>query len=187
MKTRNRKELRPLTTSERREIEEYFGANAGFFHYTALLFLDKSEDAEDVIQESLFHVMRHVELFLSLDTARRNMYVARTIYNLCVDAYRKDNRMEVLSISDEALLRIPAPRNEIPGCDTHLTLLELAARLSEREWFVLQQLYLEGASKESVAEILKCSPDSIRSIASRARASARRIINPDKQGGEGNG
>lgn len=187
MKTEKDKSQRLLTDPERREMDEYFDANSGYFQYIALLFLTSPDDAEDVIQESFLHAMRHIDKFLLLDTKRRNVYIARTIYNLCVDDYRRKKQVEIIPLSADVLEGIQSQKELVPGSDTHLALLDLGARMQEREWYVLQQLYLEGASKESVAKALGCTTGSIRSIASRARASARKLLKPKKKEGDQNG
>lgn len=184
MKTEKDKYKRLLTDRERREFEKYFDANFGFFQYIAFLFLTNPDDAEDVIQESFLHAMQNIEKFLLLDTKRRNAYIARTIYNLCVDDYRHKKHVEIIPLNDDMLEGIQSHNELVPGSDTHLALLDLGARLQEREWYVLQQLYIEGATKESVAKALGCTPDSIRSIASRARASARKLLRPKKKEGD---
>ncbi len=173
-----------LTDSERRELEKYFDTNSGFFLYIAFLFLTDMDDAQDVIQESFLHAMKNIEKFLLLDTKRRNAYIARTIYNLCVDDYRHKKHIELIPLNDDMLKVIQSHNELVPGSDTHLALLDLGTRLQEREWYVLQQLYIEGATKESVAKALGCTPDSIRSIASRARASARKLLRPKKKEGD---
>ena len=187
MKTEKDKSQRLLRDPERREMDEYFDANSGYFQYIALLFLTNPDDAEDVIQESFLHAMRHIDKFLLLDTKRRNVYIARTIYNLCVDYYRRKKQVEIIPLSADVLDGIQSHKELVPGSDTHLALLDLGSRMQEREWYVLQQLYLEGASKESVAKALGCTPGSIRSIASRARASARKLLTPKKKEGDQNG
>lgn len=187
MNTKKDKSKRPLTECERQEIDEYFNSNSGYFQYVALLFLANPEDAEDVIQESFLHAIRHVEKFLLLDTKRRNVYIARTIYNLCVDNYRHKKQIEIIPLSEDMLDGLHSQKELVPGSDTHLALLDLGAQLNEREWYVLQELYIEGTSKESVANALGCTPESIRSIASRARASARKILKTQKKEEDQNG
>lgn len=181
MNAKKDKSKRPLADRERLEIDEYFTANSGYFQYIALLFLSNPEDAEDVIQESLLHAMRNIEKFLPLDTKRRNVYIARTIYNLSVDNYRRKKLIDIIPFTEDIQEGNHSQRELVPGSDTHLALLDLGSRLQERDWYVLQQLYIEGTSKESVAKALGCSPESIRSIASRARAAARKILKPKKK------
>ncbi len=166
----------PLTESERQELGKYVAANSEYFRYIALLCLTNSDDAEDVIQESLLRAMRHAGSFLLLDSRRRNAYIAKTIFNLCVDNYRHKQRVQLVPLEEELLEPAPAQFESVPGSDAHLSLLALGAGLRRREWYVLQQLYLEGASGIRVAKTLGCTPGSIRSMASRARASARRIV-----------
>ena len=181
MRQKNSKPLRPLTEEERKEIVDYFEANAGYLHYLARLFISMPEDEEDVIQDCILHVIDHIDTFLSLNAKSKNAYAARIIHNSCIDDFRRQTRVE------QILENRPSSPDAIPGSDTHLALLDLAANMPEKEWYVLQQLYLEGASKESVAAALHCSPQSVRSLACKARASARKILNIRKGGRNENG
>lgn len=187
MGQKNSKPVRPLTAEECKEIVDYFEANAGYLHYLAQLFVSRLEDEEDVIQDCILHMIDHIDTFHSLNAKRKNAYVARIIHNLCVDEFRRQKRVELTPLDDQILDNRSSSLEAVPGSDTHLALLDLAANLPEKEWYVLQQLYLDGASKESVAEALHCSPNSIRSIASKARASARKILNIRKGGRNENG
>ena len=187
MRQKNSKPLRPLTEEERKEIVDYFEANAGYLHYLARLFISRPEDEEDVIQNCLLHVIDHIDTFLSLNAKRKNAYAARIIHNLCIDDFRRQKRVELTPLDDQMLEIRPSSPEAVPGSDTHLALLDLAANMPEKEWYVLQQLYLEGASKESVAAALHCSPQSVRSLACKARASARKILNIRKGGRNENG
>lgn len=187
MNTKKNKTKRRLTNSERQIVDEYFNANSGYMQYVALLFLTNPDDVEDIIQESLLHIIRHIDRFLLLDAKRRNVYIARTIYNLSVDNYRRKKLIEIIPLTEDLQEGTQSQRELVPGSDTHLALLDLGARLQEREWYVLQQLYIEGTPKENVAKTLGCSTESVRSIASRARASARAILYPKKKEKDQNG
>lgn len=59
------KPSRPLTAAERDALVQYFEANSAYLHYAARLFLMRPEDEEDLIQDCLLQIIRHIDTFLS--------------------------------------------------------------------------------------------------------------------------
>lgn len=61
---------------------------------------------------------------------------------------------------------------------------QLRSDLSQREWLALEGKYILGYSHEELSELLGVSKENMRSIVSRARKRARRILEAFEEEGE---
>ena len=171
-----KKPPKPLNETQRSEIDAFFSKHSRYLFYIARLLTASASDEEDLIQESLLRVMMNAELFLSLPEAKQKAYITKAMIHLFVDDFRQSQKLPETQCSDKLRQQLCAMNRMVPGSDTHLEILDLATKLPERDWYLLQQLYLEGASCEDIADKLGCSTESIRSMASRARIAAKKVL-----------
>lgn len=170
---------RPLTIEERHELRIFFADNTNFFHYIYSLFsLDKDYE-DDIIQECQFRIICNIDTFLSLDDDHRKKYVVPIIQNLCIDAARRKNKLKIVPLNDDTItIEEPA------FSDTHLLINLLASKLSDKDWYLLKGIYLDGVPDEELAEHMNCGINSLRMLASRARKRAQKILNSSIKGGD---
>ena len=166
----------PLSPDQQCELDTYLRENARFLYSTAQLFLSNHEDIEDIIQDSLLVAMKHADIFFTFSKKRKNAFFARSICFLSIDLLRRKNRIQMTLLTPEVTDNLPSHTEEPPGSEAHLSVLALGMKLPERDWEILRKLYIEGRPIEEVAMDLGCSTDSVRCLASRARAAARKVL-----------
>ena len=137
------------------------GTFAAFYasHYDwaaslAFVLTDGGADAHDIAQDSLLQVR------LRYDRVRDPVPYLRTcIVNACRSQHRRAATAERLK---EAVAT--------PGVEysVHRELLDVVAKLSERQRIVVTLRYYEGLPDEDIAAVLNCRRSTVRSLAARA-------------------
>lgn len=131
--------------------------------------------AEDLAQEVLIRAHARWNTIGCLD--RPELYVRKMVLN------------EFLSWRRRAWRLIPADQNDLVGGTApdhatgyaeHATMLAEIAKLPRRQRAVLVLRYYEDRSDAEIAELLGCAPGSVRAYASRALATLRVGLQPDR-------
>ena len=162
---------RPLTDNERQIVQTFFKENSGYFHFIYMLFCSDTSTEAEIIQECFLRIMNNIDTFLSMTPQKRKAYAIPIIEHLCIDKMRRENRVSFIPISEDIEVE-----NSFLGSETHLSIMFLSKKLPERDWYILKSIYIDGLSKEELAQKLNCSIDSLRMLASRARKAARSIL-----------
>lgn len=165
------KHPRPLNKNQQQIVHDFFDDNAAFLHFVYSLFCTDKTDESDIIQECLIRIMNNIDTFVSMPTQKRKAYTIPIIEHLCIDRSRREKRITIVPISEE----IECDNVKIDS-EEHLSILLLSRKLPERDWYILKSLYLDGISKEELAQTLHCNGDSLRMMMSRARKTARAIL-----------
>jgi RNA polymerase sigma-70 factor (sigma-E family) len=127
------------------------------------------ESAEDVVQEVLIRVHRHWDKISALD--RPELYVRKMIVNEYASSRRKLWRLVPSGRGTEFDARV-VPDHASDHAEREALLAELA-KLPRRQRTVLVLRYYEAISDGEIAQILGCSPGTVRGYASRALATLR--------------
>ena len=118
-------------------------------------------DSEDIVQDTLFSVMkRGAENLSSLSEEKLKAYIIRVTINKCNDFHRKRSRRKVVSLEDIEPVFTPEEQN----------VLDEVNRLPEKYRNVIYLHYYEGYQVNEIAEILGVKPSTISSQLNRARA-----------------
>jgi RNA polymerase sigma-70 factor (sigma-E family) len=154
-----------------REYVEFVEASSTTLRRTAYLVCGDWHRADDVVQDALY------KLYLSWAKVDRRgnplAYARRIVVNAALDIGRRPWRREVPTD------QLPERARNDDAADAHAerdevlsALLELAPR--QRACVVLR--YYEDLSIEQAAEILDCSPGTVKSQASRGLETLRHTI-----------
>ena len=141
------------------------------------------EDAEDLVQETLSKLVRHLEEMERVD--KLAPWLIKVLYRDFVDAYRKSRRSPLdgedtwrgdLSLldtlisdhrgDDDAFKRLILQRDLVKALET------LPAE--QRDVVILHDV--EGYTAEEVGEILEISPGTVKSRLHRSRARLKKIL-----------
>ena len=125
--------------------------------------------AEDVVQEVLIRANARWQLIGSL--ARPEAYVRKMIVNEYLASRRRSWRM-VLSGAGSDIEGPPTPDPAADYAEREAMLAELG-KLPRRQRAVVVLRYYEGLSFQEIAEVLGCTPGTVRGHASRALAALR--------------
>jgi RNA polymerase sigma-70 factor (ECF subfamily) len=159
-----------------REIIERYSPR---IHSIAYQMVGNSEDAQDIAQEVCLRLYSSLDKFDPKHSFTTWLY--RVTVNLSIDYQRRSARHRHVSLDemeDETGFedRRPRPdsraeRNELRGVVSQLV---QDLPLKQRKVFVLRDL--QGFSSEEVAEILKCSPVTVRVHLARARGRIKEAL-----------
>jgi len=159
------------------EFDEYLRREHRALLRFAVTVIGDARLAEEIVQDVLLRAFQRWSTIGALD--RPHAYVRRMIVNEHLSWRRRWSRVE--------------PRAELPtaaepdGTGAHAERAALVAeivRLPRRQRVVLALRYFEDVPDAEIAEVLGCSPATVRSIAARALARLRvRLADPGSPGG----
>jgi RNA polymerase sigma-70 factor (sigma-E family) len=160
------------------DFDEFVSGNVEQLLKTAVLITWDSGEAEDLVQECLFKVARRWPRVRAM--AQPRAYARRILVNLALDDARgRARRREEL---DQAPAVADGPAQDLlVGLETRAELLDALARLTSRQRAVLVLRYFNDLTEAETAEVLGCSPGTVKSNASRGIARLREVIAPIPQ------
>lgn len=142
---------------------------------TAYLITWDAGEAEDLVQECMFKVARRWPRVRGM--AQPRAYARRVLVNLALDDGR--GRARRRGELDQALSAWDGPdRNVLTGLETRAELLDALARLTPRQRSVLVLRYFNDLTEAQTADVLGCSPGTVKSNASRGLARLREVLAP---------
>jgi RNA polymerase sigma-70 factor (sigma-E family) len=155
------------------DFDEFVAGNLEQLLKTAYLITWDAGDAEDLVQECLFKVARRWPRVRVM--AQPRAYARRILVNVAFDDAR--GRARRRSELDEAATVIDGPaRDLLVGLETRAELLDALALLSPRQRAVLVLRYFNDLTEAQTAEVLGCSPGTVKSSASRGLARLREVL-----------
>jgi RNA polymerase sigma-70 factor (sigma-E family) len=131
-------------------------------------------EAEDLVQECLLKVARRWQRIRRMDHPRA--YARRILVNLAVDGARgrARRRSELEPQAGPSLIAV----DPLSALDTRAELLQALGELTARQRAVLVLRYFNDLTEAQVAEVLGCSPGTVKSSASRGLARLREALQP---------
>ena len=151
------------------------GQNASLIRVLTL-YCGEVEVARDLTQETLARAYVHWKKVRVMD--RPDLWLRRVALNLANSHFRR-RRVE------RAASRRPAPGQsgfaDEPGGATSDRLLVRAAlaQLTDRQRTAIILRYLEDLSVEQTAELMRCSPGTVKKLAARGLTGLRLVIGDD--------
>lgn len=155
------------------DFDQFVAAHVDDLLRTAYLIVWDEAEAEDLVQECLFKVARRWPRVRSMDQPRA--YARRILINLATDGARgrSRRRVELDPPPPGATERSVDP---LAALDTHGELVEALGRLPPRQRAVLVLRYFHDLTEAQAAEVLGCSPGTVKSSASRGLARLREVF-----------
>ena len=141
---------------------------------TAYLIVWDEGEAEDLVQECLLKVARRWPRIRRMEQPRA--YTRRMLVNLALDGARSRTRRR-LELEHEVPASLFAV-DPLPGLEVRAELLQAFGQLNERQRAVLVLRYFNDLTEAQVAEVLGCSPGTVKSSASRGLARLREALQP---------
>ena len=143
------------------DFDSYAGARWSRLVRTAYLLTGDHHEAEDLVQATLAKVFRNWSAIRRLDDP--DAYVHRAMINNNRSRYRRQRVLHLLT---------PFPPDRVEeggdgGPEERSLLMQALAELPARQRAVVVLRFWEDMSERQVAEVLGCSPGTVKSQASR--------------------
>ncbi len=156
------------------DFDQFVAAHVDDLLRTAYLIVWDEGEAEDLVQECLLKVARRWPRVRRMEQPRA--YARRILVNLALDdARRRAQRRRELEPGASASLGAVDP---LPAFETRSELIQALGQLHERQRAVLVLRYFNDLTEAQVAEVLGCSPGTVKSSASRGLARLREALQP---------
>jgi RNA polymerase sigma-70 factor (sigma-E family) len=156
------------------DFDQFVAAHVDDLAHTAYLIVWDEAEAEDLVQECLLKVARRWPRVRRMEQPRA--YARRILVNLALDGAR--GRARRRSELEPAAPASQIAVDPVPGIDTRAELLDALGQLSPRQRAVLVLRYFNDLTEAQVAEVLGCSPGTVKSSASRGLARLREALQP---------
>jgi RNA polymerase sigma-70 factor (sigma-E family) len=156
------------------DFDEFVAANVDDLLRTAYLIAWDEAEAEDLVQECLMKVARRWPRIRRMEHPRA--YARRILVNRALDGARgRARRRTELEPTVPASVGTVDPLAMI---DTRAELLDALGRLPARQRAVLVLRYFNDLTEAQVADVLGCSPGTVKSSSSRGLARLREVLQP---------
>jgi RNA polymerase sigma-70 factor (sigma-E family) len=156
------------------EFDQFVATHVDDLLRTAYLIVWDDGEAEDLVQECLFKVARRWPRVRRMDQPRA--YARKILVNLALDgARRRAQRRRELEPEAPAGLIAADP---LPALEARAELIQALGQLQERQRAVIVLRYFNDLTEAQVAEVLGCSPGTVKSSASRGLARLREALQP---------
>ena len=155
------------------DFDEFVAAHVNDLLRTAYLIAWDEVEAEDLVQECLFKVARRWPRVRSMDNPRA--YARRILINLATDGARgrARRRIELEPLSANGDKRSVDP---LAALDSRAELVQALGQLPPRQRAALVLRYFDDLTEAQAAEVLGCSPGTVKSNASRGLARLREVF-----------
>jgi RNA polymerase sigma-70 factor (sigma-E family) len=159
----------PLTDTAGPSYDEYVATRWTALYRTAYLLTGNHADAEDLAQTAL--VKAYLAWSKVSAASSPDAYVRRILTNAFLSGRRP------LRVSREHLVDVtPEVAAAPPVAEDRLVLWPHVATLAPRQRAVIVLRYYEDLSEAQIAETLGCSPGTVKSTASDALRTLKRLI-----------
>ena len=152
------------------ELSEFVSAHGRALLRTAYVLTGDAADAEDLLQRALESLVRKWHAVARAD--HPELYVRRIMVNLIIDGHRRQRRRPRLVF---ATIEQRAESSD-SRFDDRDQLRAALCRLPPRQRATVVLRYLDGLDTDEVAQLLGCSPGTVKSQLSRGLAALREAI-----------
>lgn len=163
-------------------ILSIYNEYARLMYFTARQYSAKADSQEDIVQESLLHLIRNTSTLRGLDSPALSTYIVTTVKNVSIDYLRKEKQIQehTVDIDDESVMELatldPTLDDLMTAIEDKDRLIAALAHLPEDERLLLEQKYFLGNSDKEMAQFFKCKPGSIRMKLTRVRRHVLSIL-----------
>jgi RNA polymerase sigma-70 factor (sigma-E family) len=156
------------------EFDQFVATHVNDLLRTAYLIVWDEGEAEDLVQECLLKVARRWPRIRCMEQPRA--YARRILVNLALDGARgrTRRRRELEPATQQSLIAF----DPLPALEARDELLQALGQLDQRQRAVLVLRYFNDLTEAQVAEVLGCSPGTVKSSAFRGLARLREALQP---------
>lgn len=169
------------TDEKQRFMEELVEEYGALMLATARRYVSGDSAAEDIVQDSMVKLMRHVDKIMSLPRCNLSAYIVVTVRNAAFNYLRDEAVREkhVLASPLDTLDELAPEENTVEErlilADEKRQFRQVWSRLSEADRMLLERKYLLEETDAEIAEELGCKQDSVRMKLTRAKRRAAKL------------
>lgn len=154
------------------DFDQFVAAQVDDLLRTAYLIVWDAGEAEDLVQECLLKVARRWSRICRMEQPRA--YARRILVNLALDGARgrAQRRVEL----GPGVAADPIAIDPLPALEARAELLQALGELNTRQRAVLVLRYFNDLTESQIADVLGCSPGTVKSSASRGLARLREAL-----------
>lgn len=171
-----------LSLASRMDVENIYSRHIGFMTNYAGQLTDNPEDRDDLIQDTLLRMMKHIDTLRVMESAKQITYIALTMKSIHINTQKHRHPERMVELTDELLLTVG---EEDINRRTKTEVELLLEQLSAEDRMLLSGYYIAGWSMGELAQLLNCKESSIRMKLTRARKRAYRKFNGQGSGHRG--
>lgn len=150
-------------------FEEFVAARSLHLLRLAVLLTGNGADADDLLQGVLEKALRRWRRIGR--TGNHEAYVRKMLVNASLDRWRQLRHLGWDPVAVDR--QDPGPVQDLAQVEDRQLLMRTVRALPSRQRAVVALRYWEDLSESQIAELLGCSPGTVKSHASRALASLR--------------
>ena len=170
----------PIKDSDQVLIQKLYQDHKGLMIYTASKYTDNLSDREDIVQETLYRLMKNISALRDIPCCNLKRYIVLTVRSVFLDMQKKRSGGVALSLEEEkleaVLRRELLQEDDISELSAKLDVWRLKKELPERDWVLLEGKYMRELPDELLGPMIGVSGDSVRMLLSRARKKAKDIL-----------
>jgi RNA polymerase sigma-70 factor (ECF subfamily) len=167
--------------AQRARVGAYFEAYGPMVYRRALAILGEPSWAKDALQEVFLRAFRQIDRFENRSTVSTWLYQITT--NHCLNELRGRSRREGAIARYAGAVELPGA----PPAESALAIRRLLAEADERQAQAAVYVFVDGLSREEVAEILGVSVRTVGNLLSRFTAWAKERLDAPVAGSGGAG
>lgn len=181
---RKRKEIVPISSSDKIFFEQFYNSNKRFLFYTAKKYTHSHSECEDIVQETIVRLLNNISTLRELSGSKIHKYIVLTVRAAFLDLEKRKHGDLAIFLDDETLealinAELTSPAH-MPNIAAKMEVERLKEKLPSRDWIVLEGKYILGYSQDELGRLIGVAPDSIRMILCRSKERARKILHPSK-------
>lgn len=157
------------------DFEEWARARSGALTRAAYLLTGDEHAAHDLVQDTLVRVADHWAR--AMREGRPDAYARTTMHRLAIDRWRH-RRARVREVLTGDHVEPPPGTSADEHADHRVILDEAISRLTPRQRALLVLRYYEDLTEVATAEVLRCSPNTVKSQ-TRVALARLRALAPD--------
>lgn len=169
--------LPPVDSCDRQFISELYEQYGQFMYSKAMVYLTDQQDADDLIQDCLEHLIRNVSTLRMLGGASLTHYLSITVRNAALNLEKRKEALSYHSYltdfeDDDPANSAALPEELLLDKEFSERFMRVFGTLPEEDRILLLGKSVQGLEDRELATILGCAPSSIRMKLTRARRKA---------------
>ena len=149
-----------------RAVRELYEEHSQTLYRIAFTYLKNRYDAEDALQETFLRLIR----VTFADSQHEKAWLIRTVTNICKDMLKAKSRGQ-LDLDEQTQLAAPEPEVN--------SLMAAILALPDKYKAAVYLHYYEGYAVSEIADMLRRSPNTIKTWLSRARKALKETLGGD--------
>lgn len=159
----------------RRLLEKHLPSLSNY----VMRMMANTADADDIIQETFIRLWTRGNKF-NPETARLTTWLHNIAHNLCIDYFRKYNRLVGDSVK-QPIAEASGPEEDLIQHGLVESIAHAMMSLPERQRSAIIMCHYQGLSNKDAALILDVSVDALESLMARGRKKLRKLLESDNE------